>query len=315
MELDSTGRQTTKSSAIGWLFRFRLRTLLVLVAFLAVLVAWWRDRSQLSQQLRQSELLREMTLPDIDERILLEKRLLDQLHEFDHEIWRELRFASGDENATSSSSAPHVVSMLVDSSRAPEDRAYWAQMLGGEHGDEVLSALVEALKAEPVVRQSAVTSLGRWGRSAASATGALKLGLADSPSPLAARTIWALWRIDPTLDLLPRIEELLEDDEAEARCWAAYTLIFSDYARAPLLLTGMLRDRDARVRLIAAYGVMNTAPKDQAVRTLLDAGTDESDPRVQSCIRVALQLLELGRQRRQREEIEQEYRAKFPEKA
>jgi HEAT repeat protein len=313
MQPDTIDDRQAKERSISRLTRFGLRTLLIVVAFCAVLLAWWRDRSQLKERLRQSELLREMTLPDKDEQILLEKRLLDELCELDHDLWRPLRPSSDDDNATSSANVKHIISMLVDSKRTPEDRGYAATLLGNEHGDEALSALIEALKDDPLVRKSAILSLGRFGRRAAPAISALKIGLDDPQSSMAARTVWALWRIDPAPDLLPRIEQLLQDDDVEARRLAAYTLVFSDYPRALPLLTEMLRDPDSQVRLVAAYGVMNTAAKEQAVRTLVDAGTDESDPRVRSCIRMALQLLQLGRGRRQREEIEAEYRAAFPE--
>ena len=68
-------------AAAGWgrWFRFGLRTLLVSVAFCAVLAAWWRDRSELQRRLDQSELLRRSMLPPSDERNQLERSLLAEL--------------------------------------------------------------------------------------------------------------------------------------------------------------------------------------------------------------------------------------------
>src|SRR5438874_12201840 len=77
-----SGNQAQKrQTAAGWSrwFRFGLRTLLVLVAFCAVLAGWWRDHSDLRRRLDQSELLRQSMLPPSDERSKLERSLFREL--------------------------------------------------------------------------------------------------------------------------------------------------------------------------------------------------------------------------------------------
>src|SRR5437870_3203530 len=71
-------RPVTPNRSHNWL-RFGLRSLLILVAFLAVLLAWWRDHSELQRKLDRSELLRTAALPKEEALAQLEFELVAEL--------------------------------------------------------------------------------------------------------------------------------------------------------------------------------------------------------------------------------------------
>lgn len=162
------------------------------------------------------------------------------------------------------------------SSEDPSTRQAVADALAGI-GPEVLPLLRKRLDAvEPRVRESAVRAVGRLGVAARSLTPSLLARIRDSDAGVRAASALALWWLEGESDLPLTVLELVLKDVDNLDRWQAVEAIgiIASEARPAIkglteLLVNALKDRDARVRVMAARWLWRRVKQSKPVVPLL----------------------------------------------
>jgi hypothetical protein len=247
----------------GKLWRFRLRSLFLFVAVMAMCFAWWGDHraqdreiDRLKGKLRQADLLAQAlqmsgtkTYDEISKALVENSNRLFRVQRADEESGAEFHlemwslhppaFAGEEKNAVrwakqDGTSATELVSRDEAIARLEKllqhsdkiKRAGAAQSLGYLFANESLAPLLNALAdKEPLVRRCAAFALGEFlAPEAKDAIPLLQAEMIDPKSPNAAFAAQILRKIDPAANVVPRLRELLSHEDANMRGLAAVEL-------------------------------------------------------------------------------------------
>ncbi len=144
------------------------------------------------------------------------------------------------------------------------------------------------------VRRCAVTALTQMGPSAKKARPRLEELMNSSEAMDAVTAAAALAKIDPSIDLVSRLTELLTSESEQVSSQAAFILLQLGPEKAapavPTLLS-LLDHKQARMRVTAAHAFSTLAPRDEAIDTLTEYVKKEKDPTVKMTMaRIVLRL-------------------------
>jgi HEAT repeat protein len=221
-------------------FRFGLRSVLVAVFVVGIVLAWWVDRSRLREEVRRAQLQNEI----YERQFVVLQRRLKEAHsrgfwqtarppgptadailehlksDIDDDLFLQVAPRLSDADDTEAAAAiPRMLVLLEDERPDTRRRAVillrFFQQESPErmqpHAEQVVAALIPLIEDDNTsVKGETILTFRYFGATAAPAVSALRRHMDDDESsyaPLAARSIH---RIDPSVDIGPRLIELVE---------------------------------------------------------------------------------------------------------
>jgi HEAT repeat protein len=308
---------------IRWkrLLRFRLRTLLVLVAFAAVLFAWWSDRRRLAERIaRRDDLLSALRAPDdreddawqepvrSEELVVFQtvERLLQSLR--DDQDW----VAAGGKHAkplfrpesVGREAVPRLLPLLKDGDPKVRSRVAYVLRCVGHLSPDTAAPLLEAARdGSDEVRFEAIWALHEVDGPVSGLAGALASCLnGDRPREFEG-LIATIRKHSSASDVNPRLLELLTHANAETRATAVKHLELApssprEYVAAVMAMLGD-SDPGCRAAAAAALGALSETdppvqrdmPVADVVDRLVKAFKVEEEPNVRSLMAQSIQRL------------------------
>jgi HEAT repeat protein len=252
--------------------RYRLRTLLVLVAFAGIVLAWWLDHARLSLRLGLRERQIRQLQRQVDERLgvlfasnlrfktpeeLIEFVKTATEEEFDREEWS----AFGNSHVAEQAIGP-LTELLHSPSGVTRHHAAWLLgVIGRKRRPPTVNPIPALLKIidDPSsrVRAEAIYAVGAYGSLARSALPALRQIMQRDHSHNAYLATLAVKEIDPAEDIGPRLRDLF---------------LFGD----------------RWVQINVASSLPDHLPPAEAKRILLEQNDREADPEMQEVLAQAL---------------------------
>ncbi len=166
-----------------------------------------------------------------------------------------------------------LIKRLADDDAIMRARAACTLARLGANAKDAVPALVERVNdGDPTVRFHAVYALGRTRQNSPEVALALRAAMEDDAGPAAPLAAQMLHRLDPSIDIVPRLIELLDDGDAETRRRAVTALLSvqgqptslgddaAGPARAVPQLKRLLADPDPQTRKAAMTAVARLAP-------------------------------------------------------
>jgi hypothetical protein len=267
------------SNSRRYAFQFSIRTLLALFVVCALLLAWWRDRSQLTAELEHTR----ATLDAVRRANELEaaarsgpfasssatprqlppnkcatpEEFIKALREIKN--WYEFADKTADpfvKTPVADATIPMLIELLRDPDEQVRTRAactlgkIGAQAEKRHHADKIVPVLIPVLEDEvPNVRWHAAFALGNFGPDAKAAVPALRKQMNDNRSPIAGFAAEMLQRIDSKEAVEARLIELLQNPLRENR-WRALDALgdLSTPKVKMALVDAFRREKDAEIR-------------------------------------------------------------------
>ena len=260
------GSGTQRDHVLRRLLRFRLQTLLAAVLVVSLLLSWWIDHGKLSSriellkqeiQLLQRQIPRSsgpgwgFAGPPPQNQYASGEEFLDALR--NAQQTNDFMLTTG--GFTDTPMADEVVPNLIDLLDDPDEdiRSRAIQVLGwiGRCGDQAAPKMISLLDDESwLIRVQAMFALEQFGEAGQTAIPALRAQMMDDDCISAANAAMALNRMDPSVDIGPRLIELLKSRHMETRHQAVQSL--SRYVEPSVvkrLLTNMYEnEEDSNVR-------------------------------------------------------------------
>lgn len=255
------------NAARRWKFQFRLRSLFVVVCVVALGLGWWLDRRHLKARVslleeRNALLGEELKVAQTTRisysNVETSKLKFSSAGDFIDFIrtepdWYQFqeaqRLFSGQPD--SNDAVPPLLAMLTDPDDKLRVRAASALGVLKARRDSAVPALIPLLKDQvPNVRWHAAFALGQFGPEATDAIPALRAQTDDDSSPIASHAALMLKQIDSSIDIGPRLLQLLRNQAQENR-WRALQAVPSHVSKevAEPILTKMYEgETDAAVR-------------------------------------------------------------------
>jgi hypothetical protein len=299
--------------------RFRLPTLLLLIALVAVGLGWWRDHHDLQRQLADLRLLRQATWlghKEVGRNYCINQgRAFSPCWELNAGADASPRASSWPEFLTRRDGedwwrrptyalSPADVSRLIDrlAAASPAERAQAASTLaeGAGSSQAAVPALARALgDSDRAVRWNVLYALAYIGHRARAAVPALRDLVQADDTSLGVFAGRVLWTVDAKQHVVPRLIELLDAEDAEARRQSLRLIdeIMRDTpgldlsAAIPPLLR-WLDDPVAAHRKWAIDELSYFAPPEEIIPVLLKVFAAETDDEVRRVTAHALHMLE-----------------------
>jgi HEAT repeat protein len=260
--------------------RFTLGSLLLLIVIVAMGISWWLDHSRLERELNNAQ-------TRLEARELLAKdrnrfgagfggygsanqtappnpyptpgefiAALRNTHDFDQFQDGMVIFAA---TAVADEALPELIALFKDPYPEVRGRAIYTVGTMGRHEEIAVPAIIPMLDDKnDEVRWNATHALGySYGSKARSALPKLKKIMESEMSPTAAYTAGMIFKIDPSIDVEPRLREFLSRGDEATRMRAVDSLRFIAYERnfakaTEDALLEAFRDSDVSLKRIIA---------------------------------------------------------------
>lgn len=245
-------------------FRFQLRDLFVFTAIAAILCAWWIDRSRLSRKMELLELRLARKHSEGSEAVqgfqkpdpaVTPAELVTLVASDDD--WYELQdvLRSFRASPNRGDAIGGLLELAVHHDEIVRTRALTSLAQIKEQGDMVVPVMIPLLD-DPVpnVQWHAANVLGEFGTSSPEALAALDRKMKNDNCGIATYAASVLKKLDPSVDIGPRLTELIKSPIRENR-WRAVTHLrhHIDADTAQRLLTAAFeKEKDEEIRKLIA---------------------------------------------------------------
>jgi hypothetical protein len=270
--------------------QFGIQGLFVALLICAVLLGWWRDRRQLTQDLERTKALLEalrhveqaqsgpkpgMSVPGVfrpkPNKCATPEDFIKALRTM--EDWYEFADETADpfvKTPIADAAIPALIELLSDPDQEIRKRALSTLGKMGRKSETIVPAVIPLLDdAHPNVRWHAAFTLSSFGDDAKAAIPALWRQINDDDSPIAAFAAEMLHRIDPSADVLPRLRQLLKNHQKENRGRAIDALAELRSPQAKQALVEAFReekDPELRERLAGAIAWLDKEEQKAGVK-------------------------------------------------